>query len=186
RRPTLSPSVVVAEAVKSAADSGYVFDRGQTEMLDRIAALSALPNGLYLHGDVGRGKTWLADLVFDQFPEPKRRLHCHELLAEINAAIARRVRGFSGQQHAGSGAGMTGVCKAQRGTAERRLRDRRRTSAADHIASVVMGSRILMIDYFRVHDVADGRLASVILETLRKQETFRLLTSDYAPAGLLP
>lgn len=186
RRPTLSPSVLVAEAVETATDSGYRIDRGQTEMLDRIAALPELPNGLYLHGDVGRGKTWLADLVFDQFPEPKRRLHCHELLAEINGAIARRVRGFSGQQHAGSGAGMTAVAKAQRGTEEPLFRDSGSPSAAEHIASVVEGCRFIMIDDFHVHDVADGRLASVILETLRKQETFMLLTSNYAPAELLP
>lgn len=152
RRPTLSASAIVGEAVETATDSGYRLDRGQAEMLDRIAALPALAKGLYLHGEVGRGKTWLADLVFDRFPEPKRRLHCHEILAEINGAIARR----------GS------------------------RSTAEHIASVVEGCRYIMIDDFHVHDIADGKLLTAILDTLCRQETFMLLTSNYAPAELLP
>jgi len=185
RRPTLSPSVLVAAAVETATDSGYRIDRGQTEMLDRIAALPELPNGLYLHGDVGRGKTWLADLVFEQFPEPKRRLHCHEILAEINGAISRRVNGFS-DQRPGSGARMSPAIRDQGGAEEPLSRGAGSRSTAEHIASVVEGCRYIMIDDFHVHDVADGKLLTTILKTLRRQETFMLLTSNYAPAELLP
>ena len=59
-------------------------------------------------------------------------------------------------------------------------------STAEHIASVVEGCRYIMIDDFHVHDVADGKLLTTILKTLRRQETFMLLTSNYAPAELLP
>lgn len=185
RRPALSPSVLIAEAVETATDSGCRLDRGQTEMLDRIAALPELPNGLYLHGDVGRGKTWLADLVFEQFPDPKRRLHCHEILAEINGAIARRVNAFSGQRP-GSGARMSPAVRDQGRAEETLSRGAGSRSTAEHIASVVEGCRYIMIDDFHVHDVADGKLLTTILKTLCRKETFMLLTSNYAPAELLP
>ncbi len=45
--------------------------------------------GLYLWGDVGRGKTWLMDQFFSALPlEKKQRLHYHQFMQTIHQALA--------------------------------------------------------------------------------------------------
>ncbi|GAB2518346.1 cell division protein ZapE [Lysobacter humi (ex Lee et al. 2017)] len=58
-------------------------------LLDRwFGAPPAPPQGLYLWGGVGRGKTYLIDLFFDGLPfEQKRRTHFHRFMREVHAAL---------------------------------------------------------------------------------------------------
>src|SRR6476660_5057015 len=54
------------------------------------------PLGLYVHGDVGRGKTMLMDLFFQHSPvQHKRRAHFHEFMAEAHERIYDYRQGIS-------------------------------------------------------------------------------------------
>lgn len=45
--------------------------------------------GLYLWGGVGRGKTWLVDLFYDELPiEEKQRIHFHRFMRMVHAELA--------------------------------------------------------------------------------------------------
>jgi cell division protein ZapE len=45
--------------------------------------------GLYLWGGVGRGKTWLMDLLFDSLPfAARRRQHFHRFMHDVHAQLA--------------------------------------------------------------------------------------------------
>jgi len=46
--------------------------------------------GLYLWGGVGRGKTWLVDIFYNQLPlSQKRRVHFHHFMRETHQALAQ-------------------------------------------------------------------------------------------------
>lgn len=59
------------------------------KLLQRRPDIKQPVQGLYLWGGVGRGKTWLVDLFYNQLPfDDKLRLHFHQFMRDIHQELA--------------------------------------------------------------------------------------------------
>ena len=121
----------------------------------------APPRGLYVHGDVGRGKTMLMDLFFQQSPvEHKRRAHFHEFMAEVH----ERIYGY--RQSIARGEIADGDVIAL--TA----------------ASIFEQAWLLCFDEFHVTDIADAMILGRLFAKLFELGTVVVATSNVAPDDL--
>jgi cell division protein ZapE len=57
--------------------------------LTKLIARPPIPRGVYMHGGVGRGKSFLMDCFFNSVPlARKTRLHFHEFMREVHRELA--------------------------------------------------------------------------------------------------
>jgi cell division protein ZapE len=119
------------------------------------------PQGLYVHGEVGRGKTMLMDLFFDTSPVlHKRRAHFHEFMAEAHERInAFRQNIKRGEIPDGDVIGLTA-------------------------ASIFDEAWLLCFDEFHVTDIADAMILSRLFGKLFELGTVVVATSNVAPDDL--
>lgn len=93
-----STNELVAGVENAAARAGFTLDTPQRALLDRLIVLGAdlerrslrrsAPRSLYVYGDAGRGKSWLADAFCSELPSvQKSRVHFHRFFDELHRNI---------------------------------------------------------------------------------------------------
>lgn len=118
------------------------------------------PQGLYLHGDVGRGKSMLMDMFFAAAPlERKRRVHFHEFMLELHETMHR-------WRHARA--------------AHRNVDD----MLAAFAEAVAADAWLLCFDEFHVSNIADAMLLGRLFEALFARGVIVVATSNWAPDEL--
>src|SRR6201995_835475 len=119
------------------------------------------PRGLYVHGEVGRGKTMLMDLFFQQSPVAhKRRAHFHEFMAEVH----ERIYGFRQNIARGEIADGDGIALTA--------------------AAIFEQAWLLCFDEFHVTDIADAMILGRLFAKLFDLGTVVVATSSVAPEDL--
>jgi cell division protein ZapE len=117
--------------------------------------------GLYIFGDVGRGKTMLMDLFFEASPVArKRRAHFHEFMLDVH----ERVHAFRQKMKAGEHADADPI----------------ELAAADLAGE----AWLLCFDEFHVTDIADAMILGRLFARLFARGIIMVATSNVAPDDL--
>jgi cell division protein ZapE len=77
------------EALERCADEWATYKERRSNALKKLINRPEIPRGVYMHGGVGRGKSFLMDCFYNAVPiKRKTRLHFHEFMREVHRELA--------------------------------------------------------------------------------------------------
>ena len=142
------------DALKSPTAARTAGLLGRLGLTRRPEPAADAPQGIYIHGAVGRGKSMLMDLFFETAPvKRKRRVHFHAFMAEVHDR-AHRMRKRAGDP-------IPGLASA-----------------------VAAEATLLCFDEFQVDNIADAMILGRLFEALLARGVTVVATSNTAPADL--
>ncbi len=80
---------VAIESLQRCEDDWVGYKARRSNALIKLVSHPPIPRGVYLHGGVGRGKSFLMDCFFLSVPlQRKTRLHFHEFMREVHRELS--------------------------------------------------------------------------------------------------
>ncbi|WP_245413329.1 cell division protein ZapE [Arthrobacter celericrescens] len=176
--PAPDEVLLMAGIEAEAAAAGFALETSQAAAARRLCELGAAvgqskavplrrfpprllrrrtPRSVYLHGPVGRGKSWVMDSFYRQLPGRKRRVHFHDFFRKLHTGV--RTASVSGAD---------------------------RTAVQQAVDALLADIDVLCFDEFHVHDVGDGMFIARLLRTAAERRVPLVVTSNYPPEQLLP
>lgn len=160
--------------------------------VEEVARPRGAPQGLYLHGDVGTGKSMLMDLFYATLPPNvtrKRRVHFHQFMIDVHQrshfykSKYHRASGIVGQA-IGTLAAASKAAAAPAG-AEASAHEGGEIDPIEPVArEIARDTEVLCFDEFQVVDIVDAMILRRLLEALLRYGVVIVITSNRPPSEL--